>query len=45
MKHLIEKPEDLTPQTKWLDTKWAWTGEEALIDHTCLLYTSDAADE
>ncbi len=34
MKHLIEKPEDLTPQTPWLDTKWAWTGEEELIDHT-----------
>ena len=34
MKPLISKPEDLTPNTPWLDTKWAWTGEEALIDHT-----------
>ncbi len=34
MKTLISKPEDLTPQTRWLDTKWAWTGEEELIDHT-----------
>jgi dihydrodipicolinate synthase/N-acetylneuraminate lyase len=33
MKALIEKPTDLTPQTTWLETKWAWTGEEALIDH------------
>ena len=34
MKRLIEKPEDLTPKTPWFDTKWAWAGEEALIDHT-----------
>ncbi len=34
MKTLISKPEDLTPNTAWLDTKWAWTGEEELIDHT-----------
>ena len=34
MKTLIAKPEDLTPQTTWLETKWAWTGEEELIDHT-----------
>lgn len=34
MKDLISKPEELTPQTSWLDTKWAWTGEEELIDHT-----------
>ena len=34
MKPLISKPEELTPQTSWLDTTWAWTGEEALIDHT-----------
>lgn len=33
MKHLIENPEQLTPRTQWLDTKWAWTGEESLIDH------------
>ena len=31
---LISKPEELTPQTSWLETKWAWTGEEELIDHT-----------
>ncbi|GDY19223.1 hypothetical protein LBMAG56_05680 [Verrucomicrobiota bacterium] len=34
MKTLIAKPADLTPQTPWLDTRWAWTGEEELIDHT-----------
>ena len=34
MKSLISKPEDLSPNTSWLDTKWAWTGEEELIDHT-----------
>ncbi len=34
MKPLISNPEALTPNTPWLDTKWAWTGEEALIDHT-----------
>lgn len=33
MNTLISKPEDLTPQTTWLETKWAWTGEEELIDH------------
>ena len=33
MKKLIERPEDLTPDTAWLETKWAWTGEEELIDH------------
>jgi hypothetical protein len=33
MKPLISKPEDLTPNTTWLETKWAWTGEESLIDH------------
>src|SRR5204863_203648 len=33
MKPLISKPEDLTPQTPWLDTKWAWTSEEELVDH------------
>ena len=33
MKALIAKPEDLTPQTPWLDTKWAWTSEEELVDH------------
>lgn len=34
MKPLISRPEDLRPQTTWLDTKWAWTSEEELIDHT-----------
>ena len=34
MKALIGKPEDLTPHTEWLDTKWAWTAEEELVDHT-----------
>ena len=33
MKTLIAKPADLTPQTPWLDTQWAWTSEEELIDH------------
>ncbi len=33
MKSLIAKPEDLTPDTIWLDTKWGWTSEEELIDH------------
>jgi hypothetical protein len=33
-KHLISRPEELTPETPWLDTKWAWTSEEELIDHT-----------
>ena len=33
MKNLIARPEDLTPQTSWLETKWAWTSEEQLIDH------------
>lgn len=34
MKQFIETTEQLTPQTLWLDTKWAWTCEESLIDHT-----------
>jgi len=34
MKSLIFQPENLTPQTPWLDTKWASIGEEELIDHT-----------
>lgn len=33
MKTLISKPEDLKPDTSWLDTKWAWTSEEELVDH------------
>ncbi len=34
MKPLISKPEDLTPQTTWQETKWAWTSEEELVDRT-----------
>ncbi len=30
---LISRIEELTPLTKWRETKWAWTAEEALIDH------------
>ena len=30
MKALIFKSEDLTPQTTWQETKWAWTSEEEL---------------
>jgi dihydrodipicolinate synthase/N-acetylneuraminate lyase len=33
MKTLISDPKELTPATSWLDTQWAWTGEEELIDH------------
>ncbi len=33
MKTLISTPEALTPTTPWQDTVWAWTGEEALVDH------------
>jgi hypothetical protein len=31
---LISSPSELTPTTPWLDTRWAWTSEEALIDHS-----------
>ena len=34
MKALISKPEELTPQTIWQETKWAWTSEEELVDHS-----------
>jgi len=34
MKPLISKAEDLTPRTTWPETKWAWTSEEDLVDHT-----------
>lgn len=34
MKAMIEKPEELRPETPWLDTVWAWSGEENLIEHT-----------
>ncbi len=33
MKPLISKPEDLAPDTEWLDTQWAWTPEESLVEH------------
>jgi dihydrodipicolinate synthase/N-acetylneuraminate lyase len=33
MRNLIHAPEDLKPDTCWSDTRWAWTPEEALIDH------------
>jgi hypothetical protein len=34
MKSLISDPSDLTPQTQWQETKWAWTSEESLAEHT-----------
>jgi dihydrodipicolinate synthase/N-acetylneuraminate lyase len=34
MQELISDPRELTPQTTWRQTKWAWMGEEELIDHT-----------
>src|SRR5580692_1091197 len=34
MTALLSDPRDLTPQTTWRQTKWAWTGEEELVDHT-----------
>ncbi|MEP6667994.1 MAG: hypothetical protein ABJF10_02510 [Chthoniobacter sp.] len=34
MHDLISHPRDLTPQTTWQQTKWAWVGEEELVDHT-----------
>jgi hypothetical protein len=34
MKPLISNPNDLTPQTQWQETKWAWTSEESLADHS-----------
>jgi hypothetical protein len=34
MKKLISDPRELSPETPWLDTVWAWTGEEELVDHT-----------
>lgn len=33
MSTLISNPRDLTPQTTWQQTRWAWVGEEALVDH------------
>jgi hypothetical protein len=31
---MIQDPTELLPSTSWLETKWAWVGEEELIDHT-----------
>jgi hypothetical protein len=31
---LISNPKDLTPTTTWARTRWAWTSEEELVDHT-----------
>lgn len=31
---LLSDPAQLTPQTRWQETVWAWTPEEQLIDHT-----------
>lgn len=33
MRQLICDPKDLTPTTSWAETVWAWTSEEALVDH------------
>lgn len=33
MPDLITSPSDLKPSTTWQETIWAWTGEEALVDH------------
>lgn len=30
---LISRPEDLTPNTPWSETTWAWRGEEEMVDH------------
>jgi len=34
MKPLISNPNELTPQTTWQETRWAWVGEEELVNHT-----------
>jgi hypothetical protein len=34
MGRLIEHPDDLRPETTWRETVWAWTSEEALVDHS-----------
>lgn len=31
---LITDPKDLKPDTTWQETKWAYVGEEELVDHT-----------
>ena len=33
-RELIHDPADLTPDTPWSDTIWAYTSEEELVDHT-----------
>lgn len=32
MTQLISSPSELLPETTWQQTRWAWTGEESLID-------------
>ncbi|HEY3899061.1 MAG TPA: hypothetical protein VGM54_10635 [Chthoniobacter sp.] len=34
MQKFISDPRELTPQTSWRQTRWAWVGEEELVDHT-----------
>ncbi len=34
MKTLLSDPLQLQPSTPWMDTVWAWTGEEELLDQT-----------
>lgn len=34
MHDLISDPRDLKPDTPWSTTRWAWTSEEELVDHT-----------
>ena len=31
---LIADPRELKPNSTWQETKWAWVGEEELVDHT-----------
>jgi hypothetical protein len=33
MSHLISNPHELRPETRWEETRWAWTSEESLADH------------
>ena len=33
MNELISNPNDLRPETRWEQTRWAWTSEESLTDH------------
>jgi hypothetical protein len=34
MHDLISDPRDLKPDTPWSATRWAWTSEDELVDHT-----------